>query len=68
PAFSVEFWDLYYLAFLFFWMIAVIVEQLLPVTWKGRGAALILARALLAVLITLIVACGVEWKLLMLCH
>ncbi|GAB3864071.1 hypothetical protein GCM10029963_73850 [Micromonospora andamanensis] len=66
-AFSDGIWDLYYLLLLV-WLLAVVVEQLLPITWNGRGAGLIVVRAFLAVMLVLIACCGVEIKLLALCH
>lgn len=47
---------------------AVIVEQLLPVTWNGRKATSMIARAVLAVTIVVVAFCGAELKLLALCH
>ncbi|MET8153592.1 hypothetical protein ACIBSW_06235 [Actinoplanes sp. NPDC049668] len=67
-AFSNEAWDLVYPLLLLGWLFAVVVEQLLPVTWNGREAGLTVVRALLAVTIALIVSCGAGIKLLALCH
>ncbi|WP_412746385.1 hypothetical protein [Krasilnikovia sp. MM14-A1004] len=67
-AFPDETWDLVYPVLLLGWLLAVVVEQLLPVTWNGRKAGLILARALLAVTITVTASCGAGVKLLLLCH
>ncbi|GAA4604359.1 hypothetical protein BJY16_004972 [Actinoplanes octamycinicus] len=66
--FSDGIWDLVYLLLLLLWSTAVIVEQLLPVTWNGRRAGPILARALLAVTAVVVASCSVELKLLVLCH
>ncbi|XVU28332.1 hypothetical protein ACQPZJ_15200 [Actinoplanes sp. CA-054009] len=44
------------------------MEQLLPVTWNGRRAILIVARALLAVVACLTASCAVGFRLLLLCH
>ncbi len=49
-------------------MLAVVVEQVLPGTWNGRTAGLIVARAFLAVTLVLTVSCGVGVKLLLLCR
>jgi hypothetical protein len=67
-AFTNEIWDLFYPLLLLGWLCAVVVEQVLPVTWNGRKAGLIVARALLAVTIALTVSCGGGVKLLGLCH
>jgi hypothetical protein len=67
-AFPNEIWDLFYPLLLLGWLVAVVVEQLLPVTWNGRKAGLIVARALFAVTITLTASCGAGFKLLLLCH
>jgi hypothetical protein len=67
-AFPDEIWDLIYPLLLLAWLVAVIVEQFLPVTWNGRKAGLIVARALLAVTFTVLAACGAAVKLLLLCH
>jgi hypothetical protein len=67
-AFSNGIWDLIYPLLLLVWLFAVVVEQLLPITWNGRKAALIVARALLAVTLALTAACGAGVKLLLLCH
>jgi len=67
-AFSDDRWDLLYPLLLLGWLCAVVVEQLLPPTWSGRGAGSIVARGLLAVTIALIVSCGVGINLLALCH
>ncbi len=67
-AFSDEIWDLYYPLLLLGWLVAVIVEQLLPVTWNGRKGSSTIIRALLAVTIVVVAACGAELKLLGLCH
>ena len=67
-AFPNETWDLYYPLLLLGWLFTVVVEQLLPVTWNGRTTGLIVARALLAVTITLTASCCAGFKLLLLCH
>ncbi|GAB1640569.1 hypothetical protein [Krasilnikovia sp. MM14-A1259] len=67
-AFPDGIWDLYYPLLLLVWLLAVVMEQLLPVTWNGRKAGLIIARALLAVLVALTASCGAVFTLLTLCH
>ena len=67
-AFPNENWDLYYPLLLLGWLLSVVVEQLLPVTWNGREAGLIVVRALLAVTIALTASCGAGIQLLGLCH
>ncbi|MEU4695146.1 hypothetical protein [Actinoplanes sp. NPDC023714] len=67
-AFDDGIWDLVYLLLLFVWLVAVIVEQVLPPTWNGRSGALIVARGLLAVMTVLTVSCCLELKVLALCH
>jgi hypothetical protein len=67
-AFSDGIWDLYYPLLLLIWLLAVIVEQLLPVTWNGRKAAPIIARALLAIMTALTASCCAAFQLLLLCH
>ena len=67
-AFSDGIWDLIYPLLLLGWLVAVIVEQLLPVTWDGRKASLIIVRAFLAVAMVAVISCGMELKLLVLCH
>lgn len=67
-AFRDESWDLFYPLVLLLWLSAVIVEQLTPVTWNGRTAAPIVARALLAVTIAVIASCGAGSRLLLLCN
>ena len=67
-AFSDSMWDLVYPLLLLGWLVAVIVEQLLPVTWDGRKASLIIVRAFLAVAMVAVISCGMELKLLVLCH
>ncbi|WP_433789072.1 hypothetical protein [Actinoplanes sp. CA-252034] len=67
-AFDDPIWDLLYPLLLISWISAVIVEQLTPVTWNGRGALLIIARGLAAVMATVVVACGAAFKLLLLCR
>ena len=67
-AFPHEVWDLYYPLLLLGWLSAVLAEQLLPVTWNGRGAGLIVARGLLAVTIALAASCGAGAGLLLLCR
>lgn len=66
--FSDGIWDLIYPLLLLGWLVAVVVEQLLPVTWDGRKAGSIIVRAVLAVAIVVVISCGVELKLLVLCH
>ncbi|MEU4218895.1 hypothetical protein [Actinoplanes sp. NPDC026623] len=66
--FSNEIWDLLYPMLLLVWLLAVIVEQLLPVTWNGRKASLIIPRALLAIMVVLTASCYTEITLLALCH
>jgi hypothetical protein len=61
-------WDLFYPLLLLVWLLAVIVEQLLPVTWNGRKAILILGRAVAAIATSLIVAVCGAFQLLLLCH
>ncbi|GIF05187.1 hypothetical protein [Actinoplanes siamensis] len=67
-AFPDESWDLFYPLLLLAWLLTVVVEQLLPVTWNGRGAGLIVARGLLAVTVALTASCCAGLKLLLLCH
>jgi hypothetical protein len=67
-AFPNEGWDLLYRLLLVGWLLSVVVEQLIPVTWNGRQGGLIVARALVAVTIALTVSCGVGVKLLLLCR
>ncbi|GID91416.1 hypothetical protein ACFQFC_10535 [Amorphoplanes digitatis] len=67
-AFPDEIWDLGYPLLLLGWLLSVVVEQLLPVTWNGREAGLIVVRALSAFMIAVIVSCGAAFKLLLLCH
>lgn len=67
-AFSDEIWDLNYPLLLLVWLLAVLVEQLLPVTWNGRKAGPIVARAVLAITLALTASCGAGVKLLLLCH
>ena len=67
-AFRDESWDLFYPLALLLWLSAVIVEQLIPVTWNGRAAGRIIARALLAVAVALTACCGAGVRLLALCH
>ncbi|TWG09443.1 hypothetical protein, partial [Actinoplanes teichomyceticus] len=67
-AFPDEIWDLYYPLILLGWLLAVVVEQLVPVTWNGRRAGPIVVRALLAVMIALTASCCAAVKLLTLCH
>ena len=66
-AFSDGIWDFFYPLLLFSWLVAVIVEQLLPVIWNGREATSMIARAVLAVTIVVVAFCGAELKLLALC-
>ncbi|WP_436536324.1 hypothetical protein [Actinoplanes sp. HUAS TT8] len=67
-AFSDEVRDLNYHLLLLLWIVAVAVEQLLPVTWNGRRAGPIVLRALLAVALVVTASCWVGVKLLLLCH
>ncbi|MFI1994452.1 hypothetical protein [Actinoplanes sp. NPDC020271] len=67
-AFSDGIWDLIYPLLLLGWLAAVIVEQLLPVTWNGRKAGSIIVRAVLAVATVVVISCGAELNLLALCH
>lgn len=67
-AFPDAVWDLYYPLLLLGWLSAVVAEQVLPVTWNGRRAGLIVARALLAVTITLTASCLAGISLLGLCR
>ncbi len=67
-AFDNDSWDLIYPLLLLAWLLAVVVEQVLPVTWNGRKAGPIIARALLALTIVVVASCWVEVKLLLLCH
>jgi hypothetical protein len=67
-AFSDGIWDLIYPSLLFSWILSVLVEQFLPVTWNGRKAIVIIARALLALAAVVIVSCGAAFKLLLLCR
>jgi hypothetical protein len=67
-AFSNEAWDLFYPALLAGWLLAILFEQLLPVTWNGRKALLIIARALLAITTALLIACSAGVKILLICH
>jgi hypothetical protein len=67
-AFSDGTWDLIYPILLFSWMLSVLVEQFLPVTWNGRKAIMIIPRALLAVTAVVIVSCGTAFQLLLLCR
>ena len=67
-AFPDEIWDLYYPLVLLGWLSAVVVEQLLPVTWNGRRTGAIVARGLLAVAITVTASCCAGVQLLSLCH
>jgi hypothetical protein len=67
-AFPDEMWDLYYPLLLLGWLCAVVIEQLLPVSWNGRKAGSIVARALLAVTVALFAACGAGIQVLAICH
>ncbi|AEV85098.1 hypothetical protein ACWT_4074 [Actinoplanes sp. SE50] len=67
-AFADEGWDLTYHVLLLVWLLTVITEQLLPITWNGRMAGPVIARGVLAVTLTLIACCGIGLKLLILCH
>ncbi|GLW29397.1 hypothetical protein [Actinoplanes regularis] len=67
-AFDDDSWDLLYHLLLLAWLLAVVVEQLLPVTWNGRKAGPIVARALLALMTAVAASCYVGFKLLLLCH
>lgn len=67
-AFADGIWDLIYPLLLLGWLVAVVLEQLLPVTWKGRTAGLIAIRAVVAVTIVVVVSCGAGLALLALCH
>jgi hypothetical protein len=67
-AFADGIWDLIYPLLLLGWLVAVVLEQLLPVTWKGRTAGLIAIRAVVAVTIVVVVSCGAGLTLLGLCH
>jgi hypothetical protein len=61
-------WDLLYPLLLLGWLLAVVVEQLLPVTWNGRKTGLVVVRALLAVTAALTASCCAGINLLLLCH
>jgi hypothetical protein len=63
-AFPDQVWDLFYPSLLFSWILSVLVEQVFPVTWNGRRAIVILARALVAVMAVVIISCGVALQLL----
>lgn len=63
-----ERWDFYYQLLLLGWLLAIVVEQLLPVTWKGRQPGAIVARGLSAFMIALTASCCVAVQVLVLCH
>ncbi|GIE44767.1 hypothetical protein Alo02nite_76650 [Actinoplanes lobatus] len=66
--FDDERWDLFFLAAPVFWILLIIVEQLLPWTWRGRSGWEITARGLGAVLIAMLLSCALFLRLLGLCH
>lgn len=67
-AFPDEIWDLYYPLLLLGWLLAVVVEQLLPISWNGRKPGLVVARALVAVMSALTASCCGGLNLLVLCR
>jgi hypothetical protein len=56
-AFANSAWDLYLPLVLLAWVVLIGVEQLLPVTWRGRGGGEIAARAVVAVVVAVVGSC-----------
>ncbi|MFI7209956.1 hypothetical protein [Micromonospora maritima] len=67
-AFGDDRFDVGFLLMLLVWLAAVLVEQALPVAWRGRGAGEVALRAVAAVLLALTVACCLAARLLTVCH
>ena len=67
-AFRDPMWELYLPALTFVWWVVVIVEQMLPVTQRGRSGAGNAVRALAAVILSTVVMCCVVFPLLVVCH
>ncbi|MEV0902465.1 hypothetical protein [Actinoplanes sp. NPDC049802] len=66
--FDDERWDLFFLVAPLFWIMLIVVEQLLPWTWRGRSGWAVTARGLGAVLIAVLLSCTLMLRLLVLCH
>lgn len=67
-AFGDSRWDLGMIVILVVWMIAVVVEQTLPSTWRHRGNADVALRAIAAPLVAVTASCCFVLKFVALCH
>ena len=67
-AFADAGWDGYLPLLMIFWISAVVVEQALPYTWRGRGRVAGAARVTAAVVLSLFAACFVTLPLEVVCH
>ncbi|WP_239165927.1 hypothetical protein [Catellatospora citrea] len=67
-AFSDPQWDFYLIAVLAGWLLSIVVEQLLPVTWRHRARSDIAARGLAAVLSATGASCVLICSVLTVCR
>jgi hypothetical protein len=67
-AFPNPVWDLYLPILALGWMVLIILEQALPLTWRNRSQIDIATRAATAVTLSLVGSCGLLPWLLIMCH
>lgn len=67
-AFSNPAWDLYLPILALGWVVLIVLEQALPVTWRDRSRTDIATRAATVVILSLVGSCGFLPWLLTVCH
>ncbi len=67
-AFSNQLWDFYFPVVMLGWIVLVIMEQVLPITWRNRSRLNGTLRAVAAVLAAIVGSCWVAGGLLAICN
>jgi hypothetical protein len=67
-AFPDERWDGYLILGVPVWLLFIGLEQILPVTARGRRGAVVVGRAIIAVMVAVVGSCCGLGPLLILCH
>ncbi|GIG86236.1 hypothetical protein [Plantactinospora endophytica] len=67
-AFDNAAWDLWFPLVLLGWLVLVVLEQMLPVTWRHRGGPDIAVRAASAVALSISTSCCLFLNVAVVCH
>ena len=67
-AFADPAWDLYLPVLALSWVVLIVVEQLLPLTWRNRSRSSVAARAASTIGLSLVGSCCLLPSLMIICH